>query len=307
MVVTVTGDNQHMVVTEVKSIIDGFVAKHGKLTVERFDAEEADAEHILDTTSAISLLSANKLVVIQNFERNKVLVEKIESLVEETPDETTLLIEIGKLDKRARYGKFLKQHSDFREFTVFSPQEMVTWVVQTTKDKGGDIDKATTQYLLDFIGSDQTRLSNELDKLIIFDQHIRPETIDLLCEKEPTSTVFELLDAGFNGQKQKALSLYEEQRQQQLEPLAIIGMIGWQIHILAVVKTAKGRSARQIAQEAGLHPFVVQKSLKLVQKMTLQKLRVLVHRAVELEVEIKHRTMNADDAVKHFLLILTTS
>ena len=304
MVITITGDNRHKVRAEITSVIEAFVALHGSLAVERFEATETEVEQILSAVSSVSLLSPQKLVFIQDFETSKSLTERVEDLVEQTPADATLLIEIGKLDKRLAYGKFLKKNSDYREFGVLSPQEVVGWVVESAKEKGGQIDRGTAQYLVDFIGVDQHRLSNELDKLTLFDPQITRATVDQLSERQPSSTVFELLDAGFNGQQKRALNLYEEQRRQQVEPLAMIGMIGWQLHVLALVKTGKDKSAADIAKDAGVHPFVVQKSMGLARNMALSKLRQLVHHAVVLEEQMKSRTMNADDAVKHFLLSL---
>jgi DNA polymerase-3 subunit delta len=304
MVITITGDNRHKVRAEVTSVIEAFVAQHGLLAVERFEAAETEVEQILSAVSSVSLLSPRKLVFIQDLETSKSLTERVEDLVEQTPADATLLIEIGKLDKRLTYGKFLKKNSDYREFGALSPQETIGWVVESAKEKGGQIDRGTAQYLVDFIGVDQHRLSNELDKLTLFNPQITRATIDQLSERQPSSTVFELLDAGFNGQQKRALNLYEEQRRQQVEPLAMIGMIGWQLHVLALVKTGKDKSAADIAKDAGVHPFVVQKSMGLARNMALSKLRQLVHHAVVLEEQMKSRTMNADDAVKHFLLSL---
>lgn len=304
MVIVVTGDNQHRVRSEVVSVIDTFISEHGALAVERFNAAESDSEHILSAVSARSLLSPAKLVVIQDFEMNKVLTEHTEQLVAQVSEGTTLLITIGKLDKRLAYGKLLKKVADWREYSQLSPQETASWLIQAAKEKGGQIDRSTAQYLLDFVGTNQERLFNELDKLLLFDPQITRSTIDQLSERQPSSTVFELLDASFHGQHKKALALYDEQRRQQVEPLAIIGMIGWQLHILALVKTAKDKTAADIAKDAGVHPFVIQKSLSLAKNMALTKLKQLVHQAVVLEEQLKSRTMNGDDAVKHFLLSL---
>lgn len=304
MIITITGDNQFQAQAEARKVVDAFIAKHGSLAVERFDAGEVEVEQILSSITAGSLLSPYKMVVIQDFETNKLLTERAEELVAQTPEDTMVLITIGKLDKRVAYGKLLRKSTDFREFSALSPQDTVTWVMKGAEEKGGQIDRGTAQYLLDCVGANQERLSNELDKLILFDPKITRETIDQLSERQPTSTVFELLDAGFNGRQEKALKLYEEQRRQQVEPLAMIGMIGWQLHVLALIKTGKDKSAADNAKDAGIHPFVVQKSVSLAKNMALSKLRHLVHHAVVLEEELKSRTMNADDAVKHFLLSL---
>jgi len=307
MVITITGDNHHQAKAETRLIIDKFVAQHGVLAVERFDAGETPAEQIFDALNATSLLSPKKLVVIDNFETSKELTEHTAEILEQIPNETTALVIIGKLDKRLTYGKLLQKQTDFREFKELAPQEIVGWVVEAAKGKGGKIDRFTAQHLVDCVGADQERLSNELDKLILFAPEITRASIDQLSEREPSSTVFELLDAGFNGHQKQALRLYDEQRRQQMEPLAIVAMISWQLHILAVVKTARDKSTTDIAKDAAIHPFVIQKTFKLANQMSLVKLKELVRHAIHLETTMKSRTINGDDAVRHFLLSLATS
>lgn len=304
MIITVTGDNQHQARAAINTIIDDFVQQHGALAVERFDASTSEVEHIMSAISGASLLSPDKLVVIEDYDTNKPLVEQTETLISQVPDTTTVLIIIGKLDKRASFGKLLKKQTDFREYAALSPQETVQWLVQAAKERGGSLDRPTAQYLLDYVGTAQERLSNELDKLLLFDPTITRRSIEQLSERQPSSTVFELLDAGFSGQYKRALQLYDEQRRQQMEPTGIIGMIGWQLHTLALIKTAGDRAPAAIAKDAGVHPFVVQKSIGLAKRMPLSQLKSLVHQAVVLEEQIKGSAMNADDAVKHFLLSL---
>lgn len=304
MIITLTGDNRHDLRTTLQDIVRAYEADKGSLAVERFDAEEADLEHILHAVEATSLFSPEKLVVIENYEANKALIEQTEQLLAAVPETVTLVIVIHKLDKRASYGKLLKKETDFRELKILSLPETTQWLINQASTRGGTLSRSVAQYLIDTVGADQSRLANELDKLILFSPNISKETIDSLCERQATSTVFELLDAGFRGQQQKAIKLYEEQRRLQVEPLAIIGMIGWQLHILALVKAAGSTPAATIAKDAGVHPFVVQKSAALAKEMPRSKLRELVHHAVELEVTIKSRNLNADDAVKHFLLSL---
>lgn len=304
MIITVTGENKHRVQAEIKSVIDSFTKQHGSLAVERFDAGEADVEHILSAVSGVSLLSDSKLVVIYDFDANKALTENAEQLITQVPGDTIVLVVINRLDKRLSYGKLLRKGTDFREFNALKPHEVVTWVIQATKEKGGQIDRATANYLTEVVGTNQERLSNELDKLILHSPTVTRQTIDTLSERQLTSTTFDLLEAGFNGRQNRALELYDQQRRQQVEPLSIIGMIGWQLHILALSKTAGTKSAAEIARDSAVHPFVVQKSLLLAKNMTLGKIKHLVHQAVVLEEKLKSRTMNADDAVKHFLLSL---
>ncbi len=104
---------------------------------------------------------------------------------------------------------------------------------------------------------------------MLYDSKITRRTIDLLTDPAPQSTVFQLLEAAFAGDRRRASELYADQRAQSVEPPQIIAMLAWQLHVLAVIKTAGDRSPRAIAKEAGINPFVIRKSQGIVSKMSL--------------------------------------
>jgi DNA polymerase III delta subunit len=113
------------------------------------------------------------------------------------------------------------------------------------------------------------------------------------------------LEAAFAGNVRRALALYEEQRALKVEPAQIIAMLAWQLHVLAVIKTAGSRSTDQIAKEAKLNPFVVRKSQAIANKTSLTGLKRLIADLLEIDVKTKRTSIDADEALQHYLLKLS--
>ena len=103
------------------------------------------------------------------------------------------------------------------------------------------------RYLVERVGTNQQLLANEIEKLALYDKDISKESIDLLTEETPQSTIFELLEAAFAGNHRKVQTLYAEQRAMKVEPPQIIALLAWQLHILAIIKTAGDRTPETIA------------------------------------------------------------
>jgi DNA polymerase-3 subunit delta len=82
-------------------------------------------------------------------------------------------------------------------------------------------------------------------------------------------------------------------------------MIAWQLHILALLKTAGDRSPDTIAREAKLNPFVVRKSQAIARRLSLAELKALISRTLQLDMRLKRQTMDADDALQQLLLSLS--
>lgn len=209
-----------------------------------------------------------------------------------------------KLDKRNSYYKTLKKETDFREYNDLDGNGLARWAVDYTKEQGGSIDASDARRLVDRVGPSQQLLAAELGKLLTYDPHISRQSIELLVEPTPQSTVFELLDAAFAGKTARAIELYREQRALKVEPQAIIAMLAWQLHILAVVASGSSRTADDIARVAKLNPYVVRKSQGLLRGITLERIKDMVSSLLALDRMLKSAAINADEAVQLYLLKL---
>jgi DNA polymerase III delta subunit len=81
-------------------------------------------------------------------------------------------------------------------------------------------------------------------------------------------------------------------------------MLAWQLQTLALIKTAGQKPVDEIAREARLNPFVVRKSLAIASKLTLARLKDLIHELRVLDVRLKITSTDADEALKLYLLSL---
>jgi DNA polymerase-3 subunit delta len=223
----------------------------------------------------------------------------------EVPETTDVIIVEPKLDKRSGYYKFLKKSTDYKEFNELDENGLSRWLVEQAKALDSTISASDARYLVERVGTNQQLLANEIKKLAVHEK-IDRKLIDLLTEPTPQSTVFQLLDAAFAGNKKLVLKLYQEQRTSKVEPQAIIAMLAWQLHVLAVVKTAGERGDDEIAATARLNPFVVRKSRAIANKLTPQKLKELVSDLTELDEQLKSVAIDADDAVQAYLLTISS-
>ncbi len=296
------GDNDYEMKQALQREINVFVKKHGDLALERIDAEEAEPAHILESTQSLSFFSSAKMIVISNLTDKELLNQLIDASVVDTIEVIAI---IPKLDKRAQYYKNLQKHPGFTLFEATPPQSLPAWLQRQAKNLGGSISLNDARYLIDRVGASQLLLGNEVQKLVLYNPEITKASIDALTEPLPQTTVFQLLDAGFGGNLKKTMQIYQEQRAQKVEPHAIVGMIAWQLHILAIIKAAGNRSVDEIAKEAKINPFVVRKSSAIAKRMTLTTLKRLLKDAAILDKTLKTTSVDADEAVQTYLLGLT--
>jgi DNA polymerase-3 subunit delta len=304
MIITLTGSNHYSLKRRLDELVQAFVNEHGELALERIDAEEAEPQAVLDAVQSLPFLSARKLVVVRGAGANKALSGQIEQIIDSAGDTTDLIFYEPVVDKRSGYFKVLKAKTQLEEFNEMDSRALASWLAEEAKKQGGELSFADANYLIERVGASQQQLANELEKLLIYDPKINRANIDLLTEKTPQSKVFDLLDAAFGGNRKRALELYEEQRAQKVEPQAIIAMMAWQLKLLALAKTGGSRDAAQIAKDAGLSPWPVQKAQNLARKIDDNKLRGMVAQALEIDQKGKTTAIDLDEALKTYIVTL---
>jgi DNA polymerase-3 subunit delta len=304
MLTVFTGSNGFALGQELGKLVDAYVSEHGDLGLERIDGRETDISAIREALVNMPLLASRKLVVLKGLGANKRAAEQVEQLFSDIPETTDVVIVEPKFDKRLGYYKFLKKNADLREFNEPDPAGLARWLVDAAKAGGGSLSFSDARYLVERVGAGQQILSNELDKLLLYDPQITRSTIDLLTDPAPQSTIFQLLESAFAGDKRRALKLYADQRAQNVEPPQIIAMLAWQLNVLAVIKTAGERRPDAIAKEAGINPFVVRKSQGIARNITLARLKSLVSDLLRIDIGTKRTNTNPDEALQHYLLTI---
>ncbi|MDB5166094.1 MAG: hypothetical protein JWM37_166 [Candidatus Saccharibacteria bacterium] len=304
MTTTLTGENSAAIAAKLSKITTDFIAAHGDLGYERLDGEEADFNQLREATHSLPFLAERKLVVLRAPGQNKQFAEAIEAILADVPDTTDLVIVEPKLDKRSVYFKVLKQKTTFVDNPAMDERALARWLTEAAKAEKGNISQTDALFLVERVGADQQLLKNELAKLMLFDPHVTRQTIELLSEAAPQSTIFQLVEAAFAGRTARALELYDEQRSLKVEPPQIVAMLAWQLHVLALLVMAGDRPADTVAREAKLSPYTVRKSTQIARQLTPKRIRSLIHQLLAIDIRSKQAPIDSDEALKHYILIL---
>jgi len=306
MIITLTGENSFALERALRELTAAFVAAHDEFGLERVDGEEVEFARLGEALTSLPFLADKKMVVLRRPSANKQFLDAAEQILADVPESTEVIVIEPKLDKRLGYYKYLKKSTDFREFPELDVPGLSRWLSEEAKRREGSLSTADARYLVERVGNNQQLLTNELEKLLLHNPKITRQSIELLTEATPQSTIFELLEAAFAGNTKKAMQLYEEQRVLKVEPPQIIAMLAWQLHVLALIKTAGERQGQAIASEARLSPYVVQKSQSIARKLSLTELKELVADLLRIDARSKRENIDVDEALQNYLLKLAS-
>jgi DNA polymerase III delta subunit len=288
MILFFYGSNTYEARQQIAKLIAQYEKKAGNtLGLERIEGAKVTLGALKASLLAVPFLANSRLVIIEQLGANKTVAPKVGELLAQIPATTVAVFYDPAVDQRTVYFKTLSATARAVEFKPLSQPQLQRWVERMVAGSDAHIDRPALGRLLEMVGEDQWRLSNEIAKLASHNPKITSDSVNSLVEPIPTETIFNLVEAMTAGQRAKALQAYHELRGTGQNEVYILSMVIWQLNNLLLAKTAGKISPPQLAKQAGMSPYVVSKMLSRRHLFTEEQLTQAFLEAVETEYQIK--------------------
>lgn len=227
--------------------------------------------------------------------------------VSQIPESTVIVFTEEEVDKRSRMYKAVKENGYLCEMNGMTENELKLWIATILNRDGKKITEATTQFLIEQVGTDMGRLQCELEKLTCYAidrEVITVEDIRAVCTEQLTGKIFAMTEALAMNQKKKALELYYDLIALHEKPLGILRMIQRQFQMLLLAKDMKkkGEDKGTMASVMGVPPFAVGKYLAQSDRFSTEELVKMLEYSTTLESDVKTGKMNEQIAVELLLV-----
>ncbi len=130
--------------------------------------KEIDFKQVVDAARRYPMMASHQVVIVKEAQEMKTL-KKLQTYIE-NPLTTTILVichKHKKFDARTKFGKMLtKQALVFHAKKLYDNQ-LPDWINNYLRDKGFAIQPAATALIAEYLGTDLSKVVNELDKLVI--------------------------------------------------------------------------------------------------------------------------------------------
>lgn len=286
MITLLTGPNNFAIAETLRNKKRGFSGD-----VESFDASELESKNLPDIFMGATLFSSQRFVIIKGSSLNKSLWSELEPWIERIPPETEIFLVDESPDKRTKTYKQLQKHGKIHDHNELSEAELATWLQTHARTVGAELAPDIIRYFIGYVGRDQWRLRNELDKLLLAEKPVTRELIQDISEPYPEASVFELLDAIFAGNHARVEELFGLIRERE-DPYQFFGLLSSQVFALLALVVGGSRRTDDIARDMGLHPYVVRKLSATSKKLGKQGVEQLVDRLAEADERIKTTGVN---------------
>lgn len=191
--------------------------------------------------------------------------------------------------------KTVSQKACVVEFALRTEAKLKPWLVKLCQRDGKVIDEKNAVYLISSLGRKMGPIKTELAKIIAYSkgEQITREDIDSVIIKPSVSSVFNLIDAIFEGKRKVCYDILYKLRQNKGEPVALLSTLSGQLINIYKAKAllSDGLSSTQVAREIGFG-YVGENSVRKAQKLKVENIASLIFLCREGDANIKKGLMD---------------
>jgi len=161
--------------------------------------KECDIPTIISDCKRFPMMSDYQVVIVKEAQEIK-NIETLDAYVENPMTSTILVIcyKYNKVDKRKTFAKLLEKKAVFYESPRIYDNQVPAWITNYVKTKGFTINQKAAFLMAEFLGTDLSKIVNEVGKIIINTTpgiEISPELVEQNIGISKDYNVFELQKA----------------------------------------------------------------------------------------------------------------
>ena len=222
---------------------------------------------------------AKKRVIIVKEAQNIKNIEQLESYLN-NPQPSTLLVicyKYKKIDKRKKFGKNLRKKALVFESKRLYDNEVPSWIVKYLSEEGYKIEEKASFMLAEFLGTQLSNISNELDKLMIIVKKKEKITANIVEKNIGISkdyNIFEFQQALGSKDILKANQIVNHfAANPKNHPLVVtLGMLFSFFQKLMAYHSIKDKNKNNVAVELKVNPYFVNQYSSAAQNYSQSKL-----------------------------------
>lgn len=284
-----TGVHAYALDQEKRRWIREFQTKHGPENLTLLEAAGLSFREFLDEISAAPFIAEKRLVLVvgvPHFSK-----DEMKRMPEVMHPQTVIAFFDPKPDKRLGGLKELERIATVKNFAVPKEAEVLAWAYTHAKALGTEISNDAAKLLLSIVGTDQTFLAHELQKLALraAGRGITAQDVQELAVPSGEEEVFTLMNVLASGKSAEALKFTKELLRSGESPQALWGMLLWMLENLSIVRAASMEGVRNPAKIAQMGvPFQsVRTLLPLCDRIDDTSFDRFLNRTIDADIALK--------------------
>ena len=268
-------------------------------------------DEIISTCKRYPMMAERQVIIVKEAQDIKGEMDLLEKYVE-NPTPTTLLVICYKyktIDKRKKISKLLKANGVLLETKKLYDSQVITWMRADLHNRGYKIEPKAAAMLGEFLGTDLSKISNELGKLEIVlpkGSTISPANIEENIGFSKDFNIFELRNAIGERNQFKAYQIVNNFAQNPKEnplPRTLPQIFSFFIQLMKYHGT-KDKNPKNVAVLLGVNPYFMKDYDVAIKNYSMKKVSQVLNSLREIDVKSKGvgASMSQADLYKELMI-----
>lgn len=257
-----------------------------------YEGKGVNVKEVIDLAETLPFFAERRLIIMENTGFFKNATPELADYIKEMPDTTAIIFIESEVDKRGKLYKAVQSKGRAVELGRQDEATLLRWVAGNVKREKKHIAEGTVRHFIAKVGTDMENIQKELEKLFCYTMEkdtITVEDVEAICTTQITNQIFEMINAVADKKQRKALDYYYDLIALKEPPMRILFLLARQFKLLLEVKELdkQGYAKKEIAEKAGLNPFVVGKYQTQAKAFSSKELRKIIEDSVDTEECVK--------------------
>lgn len=245
----------------------------------------------------VSMFDEKKLIVIEEIFRQseyfqEELLDYLKKRKIDSDKDSIIIFWTEEIKSDSELFKFLKKKARVQGFELLQPYKLREWIKKYVREQDGNIENQAVETLIDYVGDDLWRMSNELDKLISFNRNIKEENIKKLVKPEIDVNIFNIIDSLGQKNRKRALKLVHDYFKKGGDESYLFNRFVYQFRNL--IKVSSGG-------KLDIHPFAAQKTRQQARNFSFEELKKIYRKLLQIDLDIKTGKVDTRTALELFV------
>lgn len=267
---------------------------------------DTSVEDIVASAKRFPMMAEHQVVIVKEAQDLSRTIEKLVSYAE-NPQPSTILVlnyKYKKLDKRKKLYKVIQKSGLLFESKKLYENQVADWIRRVLGGKNYQVEPKAAQMLVEFLGTDLSKISNEIDKLTVILKEntiISPQHIEENIGISKDFNNFELRKAvgERNVLKANRIINYFIQNPKNNPLVMTISLLNSFFTQLLIYHSLKDKSKNSVAKALGVSPYFVNDYVTASRNYPLRKVSQTI--SILREADVKSKGVGANQTQSDIL------
>ena len=315
------GNDEFAITRRLKEFEVGFTdPTSADMNTANLEARTMGSDELNNAVNAMPFLASKRLVTLANPSGKYTKPndrKKFKEFIENVPETARLVIH-ETMEPRDVKVHWLVKWADnetklvkTQAFMLPRQWEMAGWIVNETKNQGGEIGPPAAAKLAEMVGVNTRQAGQEIAKLLAYvnwERQVEVQDVEAVSIVTAQESVFDFVDAMAGGDSKSAQRLLHRLLEND-DAFSLWGMVIRQFRLLLMAREVlDSRGGKdEVSRALGVHPFVAEKTTGQARAFTLPVLERIYHKLLEIDEGVKTGQFTLELALDTLVVELTAS